>query len=94
VRRFPALALARRAMVTGGAAPTVLNAANEVAVREFVGRRLGFSAIPVLVEATLEAAERAGIAAEPASLEDAIRIDGAARSAAADLLPEIAAKTS
>ena len=41
--RFPALALARRALAAGGAAPTVLNAANEIAVREFVDRRLGFS---------------------------------------------------
>ena len=34
--RFPALALARRALAAGGAAPTILNAANEIAVREFV----------------------------------------------------------
>jgi 1-deoxy-D-xylulose-5-phosphate reductoisomerase len=92
--RFPALAAARRALVTGGAAPTVLNAANEVAVREFVERRLGFTGIPALVEATLEAAERAGITAEPASLEEAVAIDQAGRSAAAALLPEIAAKAS
>ena len=35
--RFPALALARRALAAGGAAPTVLNAANEIAVHEFIG---------------------------------------------------------
>ncbi len=40
--RFPALALARRALQTGGAAPTVFNAANEVAVGEFLARRIGF----------------------------------------------------
>lgn len=90
--RFPALAAARRALVTGGAAPTVLNAANEVAVREFVGRRLGFTGISALVEATLEAVERAGITAEPTSVEEAVGIDQAGRSAAAALLPEIAAK--
>ena len=39
--RFPALAIARQALAAGGAAPTILNAANEIAVREFVGRRLG-----------------------------------------------------
>jgi 1-deoxy-D-xylulose-5-phosphate reductoisomerase len=94
LERFPALAVARRALVTGGAAPTVLNAANEVAVREFVAHRLGFTGISALVEATLEAAERSGISAEPASLEDAMAIDQAARSAAATLLPEIAAKAS
>ena len=92
--RFPALAVARRAMVTGGAAPTVLNAANEVAVAEFVGNRLGFTGIAALVEASLESAERTGITAEPASLEDAIAIDQAARGIAASLLPEIAAKAS
>jgi 1-deoxy-D-xylulose-5-phosphate reductoisomerase len=92
--RFPALAAARRALVPGGAAPTVLNAANEVAVREFVGHRLGFTGISALVEATLEATERAGITAEPASLEDAVAIDRAGRSAAAALLPEIAARVS
>jgi 1-deoxy-D-xylulose-5-phosphate reductoisomerase len=91
--RFPALAIARQALVKGGAAPTVLNAANEVAVREFVAQRLGFAGIPALVEATLEAAEAAGLTAEPASLEEAVRIDQAARSAAGALLPEIAAKT-
>jgi 1-deoxy-D-xylulose-5-phosphate reductoisomerase len=90
--RFPALAAARSALITGGAAPTVLNAANEVAVREFVGRRLGFTGISALVEATLEAAAAAGVTAEPASLEDAVAIDQAARSAAAAILPEIAAK--
>src|SRR5262244_4004832 len=53
--RFPALALARRALAAGKGAPTVLNAANEIAVREFIDRRLGFTGIPALVEATLEA---------------------------------------
>ena len=41
--RFPALALARRVMETGGAAPTVINAADEVAVGEFIAGRIGFS---------------------------------------------------
>jgi 1-deoxy-D-xylulose-5-phosphate reductoisomerase len=92
--RFPALAVARRALATGGAAPTVLNAANEVAVGEFAGHRLGFTGIAALVEATLEAVERAGITAAPETLEEAIEIDRAGRSAAAALLPEIAAKAS
>jgi len=89
--RFPALAVARRALVAGGAAPTILNAANEIAVAEFVGRRLGFSGIPALVEATLDAAERRGETAEPQSVEQAIAIDHNARRLAARLLPEIAA---
>ncbi len=52
-------------METGGAAPTVLNAANEVAVGEFIAGRIGFSAIPALVEATLEKAAARGLLAEP-----------------------------
>src|SRR5580700_2086611 len=92
--RFPALALARRALAAGKGAPTVLNAANEIAVREFIDRRLGFAGIPALVEATLEAAEREGSMAEPQSIEDAIAIDQGARKLAIGLLPEIAAMAS
>ncbi|HXQ82616.1 MAG TPA: 1-deoxy-D-xylulose-5-phosphate reductoisomerase [Xanthobacteraceae bacterium] len=92
--RFPALAIARRALVAGGAAPTILNAANEVAVREFVDRRLGFSGIAALVEATLDAADRRGDTVEPQSVEEALAIDHNARMLAADLLPEIAAMAS
>jgi 1-deoxy-D-xylulose-5-phosphate reductoisomerase len=89
--RFPALAIARRALAEGGAAPTVLNAANEVAVHEFVGGRLTFCGIPALVEATLDAAQRRGETGEPASIEQAVHIDHTARRLATDLLPEIAA---
>jgi 1-deoxy-D-xylulose-5-phosphate reductoisomerase len=92
--RFPALAVARRALAAGGAAPTILNAANEVAVHEFVGRRLGFSGIAALVEATLDAAGRDGAMAEPQSVEDALAIDHNARRLATELLPEIAAMAS
>jgi 1-deoxy-D-xylulose-5-phosphate reductoisomerase len=92
--RFPALALARRALADGGSAPTILNAANEIAVREFIDGRLGFGGIPALVEATLDRAEREGTVGEPQSVEDAIAIDHNARRLAADLLPEIAAMAS
>lgn len=92
--RFPALALARQAMETGGAAPTVLNATDEVAVAEFMAGRIGFTAIAALVEATLDAAARRNLLAEPASIDAAMAIDHIARSLAKDLLPEIAAKAS
>jgi 1-deoxy-D-xylulose-5-phosphate reductoisomerase len=92
VRRFPALALARRALEAGNGAPTALNAANEIAVAEFIAGRLAFPGIPALVEATLEAAHREGALHEPASVEDALAIDHIARSLARNLLPEIAAK--
>lgn len=90
--RFPALALARRALEIGGAAPTVLNAADEVAVGEFLAGRLKFAGIPALVEATLEAATGRGLLAEPGSLDAALAVDHISRSLAGDLLPEIAAK--
>jgi 1-deoxy-D-xylulose-5-phosphate reductoisomerase len=92
VERFPALGIARRALEAGNGAPTVLNAANEVAVAEFIAERLPFLGIPALVDATLEAADRRGALREPASVEDALAIDHTARSLARSLLPEIAAK--
>ena len=52
--RFPALRLARHALAQSGMAPTVLNAANEVAVAAFLAGRLGFLDIVAVVEATLE----------------------------------------
>ena len=53
--RFPALRLAREALEAGGDAPTVLNAANEVAVEGFLAGRLRFPDIPAVVEETLAA---------------------------------------
>jgi len=52
---FPCLRLAFEALSAGGTAPAVLNAANEVAVSAFLQRRIGFLAIPALVEDTLAA---------------------------------------
>jgi 1-deoxy-D-xylulose-5-phosphate reductoisomerase len=52
--RFPALRLAREALRQGGSAPTVLNAANEVAVAAFLEHRIGFLDIAGVVEAVLE----------------------------------------
>ena len=94
LERFPALALARRALEAGGAAPTVLNAADEVAVGEFIAGRIGFSAIAALVEATLERAGAQGLLAEPAGIDAALSVDHIARSLARDILPEIAVKAS
>jgi 1-deoxy-D-xylulose-5-phosphate reductoisomerase len=52
---FPCLRLAFEALAAGGTAPAALNAANEVAVSAFLQRRIGFLAIPALVEDTLAA---------------------------------------
>ncbi len=50
---FPALRLAREVLIEGGAAPAVMNAANEVAVEGFLERRIGFLDIVEIVERTL-----------------------------------------
>jgi len=90
--RFPALALTRQVLEGGGAGPTVLNAANEVAVGAFVERKLGFAGIVALVAATLEAADARGLRQEPQTVDEALGVDHMARSLAIDFLPEIAAK--
>ena len=92
--RFPALRLARLALEAGGGAPTVLNAANEIAVAEFLERRIGFAGIPALVEATIEAASARGLLAEPVDVDGALAIDHNARSLARGLVPQFALKAS
>jgi 1-deoxy-D-xylulose-5-phosphate reductoisomerase len=59
--RFPALDLARQALTTGGAAPAVFNAANEVAAFAFLDRKLGFLNIAAVVAETLDRATKAGM---------------------------------
>ena len=57
IQKFPALDLARQAMRAGGLAPTILNAANEVAVAAFLKEQIGFTNIPQVVEHTLQKLE-------------------------------------
>jgi len=52
--RFPCLRLAFDALAAGGSMPAVLNAANEVAVAAFIGKRVGFMDIPRIVRATMD----------------------------------------
>jgi 1-deoxy-D-xylulose-5-phosphate reductoisomerase len=80
--------------VAQNGAPTVLNAANEVAVHAFIGGQLGFAGISALVEMSLESAQGRGIMHEPASVDDAIAIDSSTRELAHSLLPAIARKAS
>lgn len=85
--RFPALRLAREALVAGGSVPAVLNAANEVAVAAFLARRIGFLDIARIVEDTL-----ALLAAEPRidgvlrTLEDVFALDALARQRAGEIV--------
>jgi 1-deoxy-D-xylulose-5-phosphate reductoisomerase len=73
--RFPALRLAREALMAGGGAPTILNAANETAVALFLDRRLGFLDIATVVAETM--ASLAG--ARPDGLEGILALDAEAR---------------
>ena len=57
--KFPALDLARQAMRAGGLAPTVLNAANEVAVAAFLQQKIRFTEIAQIVENTLQVVQNA-----------------------------------
>jgi 1-deoxy-D-xylulose-5-phosphate reductoisomerase len=76
--RFPALRLARQALKDGGTSPTVLNAANEVAVFGFLEGRIGFLEITDVVEDTLAAMP----AAPMTSLEQLSAVDAEARATA------------
>jgi 1-deoxy-D-xylulose-5-phosphate reductoisomerase len=80
-RRFPALRVAREALVRGGGAPTVLNAANETAVHAFLEGRIGFLDIVETVERTLERVPDGKLE----SLCDVYNFDAAAREIASTL---------
>jgi 1-deoxy-D-xylulose-5-phosphate reductoisomerase len=75
LERFPALALAKAALLQGGAKPAILNAANEVAVASFLDNRIGFLDIAAVAGETLSSFEPAA----PATLEDVLEIDRRAR---------------
>lgn len=74
-RRFPAVALARAAGESGGLAPCVLNAANEVAVAAFLGGRCAYQDIVPIVAGCVERAP----AGDQASLDDVLAADSWAR---------------
>ena len=83
--RFPCLALAFSAAKTGGTAPTILNAANEIAVAAFLDAGLPYLRIPEVVEKTLN-----HIQSVPASsLELILEVDAQARQVATSLMSEM-----
>jgi 1-deoxy-D-xylulose-5-phosphate reductoisomerase len=73
--RFPALRLAREALEYGGAAPIVLNAANEVAVASFLAEEIRFTDIVKIVSEALDELDFAA----PASIDDVVEIDRSTR---------------
>jgi 1-deoxy-D-xylulose-5-phosphate reductoisomerase len=82
LERFPALSLARSALQKGGAAPTILNAANEVAVQAFLDRNVSFPEIAAIVLETMDEACRLGMDAALGDLDDVYTADEAGRSIA------------
>ncbi len=81
--RFPATRLAREAAQAGGAAPAVLNAANEVAVAAFLAGNIPFSRIALMVERILSETE---LPSPPRTLEEVLRVDEDARMRASAML--------
>ena len=73
--RFPALRVALDALKAGQGLPTVMNAANEIAVEAFIAKRISFHDIARIVENACEAALADGTAHEPTSIEDALGVD-------------------
>lgn len=84
--RFPALRLARQVLRDGQGAPTLLNAANEVAVAAFLAHRLPFDGIAETVVRVLERVPGRA----PDSLETVLALDAAARAAAAEITAALA----
>ena len=76
--RFPCLRLAYDALRTGGTAPAILNAANEIAVEAFLSDRIGFMDISLMIESVLAAS----VIEEVASIEQLTKVDLDARQAA------------
>ncbi len=88
VDRFPALRIAREAMEQGCGAETVLNAANEVAVKSFLENKIMFTEIADIVARTLAESERLGLLHEPDSIDTALTLDGEARRIASQFVPQ------
>jgi 1-deoxy-D-xylulose-5-phosphate reductoisomerase len=76
--KFPCLGLAYKALASGGSAPAILNAANEVAVEAFLKSRIPFTAIPTMIEQVMQAIKPKDIF----TLEDVLTADSLARKAA------------
>jgi 1-deoxy-D-xylulose-5-phosphate reductoisomerase len=81
-KRFPCLKLAYQALATGGSAPAVLNAANEVAVESFLKSRMSFTAIPAMIEDVMQTVGHKDMA----TLNDVLAADRMAREAAHEWL--------
>ena len=86
--RFPCLGLAYRALRSGDSVPVVMNAANEVAVETFLEGKLGFTAIPRVIEKTIDAHQMV----EVDTLKVVRSVDAWARGHAAEVARELELK--
>jgi 1-deoxy-D-xylulose-5-phosphate reductoisomerase len=89
--RFPSLKLALDCLRTGGLAPTILNAANEIAVDAFLGGRIGFLDIPRVVGETVERGVSEGRNEAPSELGGVLQIDARARRMAGEVCQRLSA---
>lgn len=88
--KFPALKIAREALIEGGAFPAIMNAANEVAVEAFTQKHIGFLDIIAVVEKTLERVQNRPLS----NLAEVMEIDSEARRIALDIIQANVADTS
>jgi 1-deoxy-D-xylulose-5-phosphate reductoisomerase len=86
--RFPCIALAYRALATGGTLPAALNAANEEAVSAFLDERICLTEIPAVIEAVMDSHSPKPVD----TIETVLEVDRWARLAAADEIGKIAKK--
>ena len=85
LERFPCLRLAYKAIDLGGIIPTVLNAANEIAVEAFLNEQIRFTDIPLIIEGTMDK-----FTVSPASsIEIILETDQSAREVANQLISEL-----
>jgi len=85
LKKFPALSLAYRALEDGETMPAVLNAANEIAVRAFLSRKIQFTDIPEITERTMDVHHPRKINC----LEDVLIADGWARKKAEEMISHL-----
>lgn len=78
LERFPCLAIAQACLRSGGVRPTILNAANEIAVAAFLDRKIGFLDIAGVIEETLSM-RHAAETVPPADVEGILALDAEAR---------------
>ena len=83
---FPATRLAREACAHGGAAPAILNAANEIAVAAFLSGQIGFTRIAAMVADMLNDGP---MPTAPGTLDDVLAIDADARRRAGEMLQTV-----